>query len=164
MSACAPPSAIPLTAIVAAVAGETGISALRLTGADRDDETARARFLVCGLARQLTGRSLTNIGKALGGRDHTTIMHAIARYSALFAQDEVFRLSALRSAADLGILRLGAFDREHQQLRAAAGAIAARLDDAIGLVDEALAQLAQRRGALQARRDSLDKERENDAA
>jgi chromosomal replication initiator protein len=39
------------------------------------------------LAKQLTTRSLPDIGKRFGGRDHTTVLHAVRRIDALRAED-----------------------------------------------------------------------------
>ncbi len=42
------------------------------------------------LAKQLTTRSLPEIGRRFGGRDHTTVMHAVSRVSELMQQDNAF--------------------------------------------------------------------------
>jgi chromosomal replication initiator protein len=39
------------------------------------------------LARELTDSSLPKIGKAFGGRDHTTVMHATSKIAALMVED-----------------------------------------------------------------------------
>ena len=39
------------------------------------------------LAKQLTPRSLPEIGKKFGGRDHTTVMHAVRQIEKLTAED-----------------------------------------------------------------------------
>ena len=39
------------------------------------------------LAKQLTPRSLPEIGKKFGGRDHTTVMHAVRQIEQLTAED-----------------------------------------------------------------------------
>ena len=39
------------------------------------------------LAKQLTSRSLPEIGRQFGGRDHTTVMHAVKRIEELIASD-----------------------------------------------------------------------------
>ena len=39
------------------------------------------------LAKQLTTRSLPDIGRRFGGRDHTTVLHAVRRIEALRATD-----------------------------------------------------------------------------
>jgi len=39
------------------------------------------------LAKQLTSRSLPEIGRKFGGRDHTTVMHAVRKIDELMADD-----------------------------------------------------------------------------
>jgi chromosomal replication initiator protein len=39
------------------------------------------------LAKQLTSRSLPEIGRKFGGRDHTTVMHAVKRIDELRQND-----------------------------------------------------------------------------
>ncbi len=39
------------------------------------------------LAKQLTSRSLPEIGRKFGGRDHTTVMHAVRRIEELKQTD-----------------------------------------------------------------------------
>jgi chromosomal replication initiator protein len=50
------------------------------------------------LAKQLTSRSLPEIGRRFGNRDHTTVMHAVARVSDLMNHDAAF-------AEDVELLR-----------------------------------------------------------
>ena len=45
------------------------------------------------LARQLTHASLAEIGHAFGGKDHTTVLHAVQKISALLPQDPKLRRS-----------------------------------------------------------------------
>jgi chromosomal replication initiator protein len=42
------------------------------------------------LAKQLTQRSLPEIGRKFGNRDHTTVMHAVSRVGELMARDPGF--------------------------------------------------------------------------
>jgi chromosomal replication initiator protein len=39
------------------------------------------------IAKQITTRSLPDIGRRFGGRDHTTVLHAVRRIEELKAQD-----------------------------------------------------------------------------
>jgi chromosomal replication initiator protein len=39
------------------------------------------------LAKQLTARSLPEIGRKFGGRDHTTVMHAVRKIEELIESD-----------------------------------------------------------------------------
>ena len=50
------------------------------------------------LAKQLTSRSLPEIGRKFGGRDHTTVMHAVKKVDELRDHDTVF-------AEDVELLR-----------------------------------------------------------
>jgi chromosomal replication initiator protein len=39
------------------------------------------------LARQLTHASLAEVGRAFGGKDHTTVIHAVEKVQSLLNQD-----------------------------------------------------------------------------
>ncbi|MCS6986899.1 MAG: chromosomal replication initiator protein DnaA [Sphingomonadaceae bacterium] len=53
----------------------------------RARDVARPRQVAMYLAKQLTSRSLPEIGRRFGGRDHTTVMHAIRRIEELRRTD-----------------------------------------------------------------------------
>jgi chromosomal replication initiation ATPase DnaA len=58
------------------VAREFGISVMTIESRRRTDDAHRARQAAVYLALKLTAHSTTVIGRELGGRDHTTVMHA----------------------------------------------------------------------------------------
>lgn len=58
-----------------------------LLGPKRLRQIARPRQIAMWLAKQLTTRSLPEIGRRFGGRDHTTVMHGVRRIEALMATD-----------------------------------------------------------------------------
>jgi chromosomal replication initiator protein len=58
--------------------------------AGRARRIARPRQVAMYLARELTMRSLPEIGKRFGGRDHTTVLHACRRIAALCEEDKAF--------------------------------------------------------------------------
>jgi chromosomal replication initiator protein len=66
--------------------------------ARRARAVARPRQVAMYLAKQLTPRSLPEIGRKFGGRDHTTVMHAVRKIEELKAQDRTL-------AEDLELLR-----------------------------------------------------------
>lgn len=68
----------------------------------RAREVARPRQVAMYLAKMLTPRSLPEIGRRFGGRDHTTVMHAVKRIEELRATDhELDRdINQLRRALD----------------------------------------------------------------
>jgi len=51
---------------------------------------ARPRQVAMYLCKKLTKRSLPDIGRRFGGRDHTTVMHAVKRIDQLRAEDASF--------------------------------------------------------------------------
>jgi chromosomal replication initiator protein len=55
--------------------------------ARRAREVARPRQIAMYLAKQLTQRSLPEIGRRFGGRDHTTVIHAVKTIEALRVRD-----------------------------------------------------------------------------
>lgn len=58
---------------------------------------ARPRQVAMWLAKQITTRSLPDIGRRFGGRDHTTVLHAVRRIEALKGEDPMI-------ARDLDVL------------------------------------------------------------
>jgi len=58
-----------------------------LLSARRAREIARPRQIAMYLAKRLTPRSLPEIGRRFGNRDHTTVMHAVKRIDELRAAD-----------------------------------------------------------------------------
>jgi chromosomal replication initiator protein len=58
-----------------------------LIGQKRVRNFARPRQVAMYLCKQLTSRSLPEIGRRFGGRDHTTVMHGVKRIEELKIQD-----------------------------------------------------------------------------
>lgn len=59
--------------------------------AGRARRIARPRQVAMYLAREITSRSLPEIGKRFGGRDHTTVLHACRRIASLCDEDPLFK-------------------------------------------------------------------------
>jgi chromosomal replication initiator protein len=66
-----------------------GMKQADLLSERRNRAIARPRQAAMWLAKQLTTRSLPDIGRRFGGRDHTTVLHAVRRIEALRAEDPV---------------------------------------------------------------------------
>jgi chromosomal replication initiator protein len=64
-----------------------GISSEALTSPDRSARVAWARQVAMYLSRELTDATLPAIGRAFGGRNHTTVLHACRRTSERIARD-----------------------------------------------------------------------------
>ncbi|TNE38103.1 MAG: chromosomal replication initiator protein DnaA [Alphaproteobacteria bacterium] len=62
-----------------------------LLSARRARVVARPRQVAMYLSKQLTTRSLPEIGRKFGGRDHTTVMHAVRRIEELQLADTTIR-------------------------------------------------------------------------
>jgi chromosomal replication initiator protein len=58
-----------------------------MTSARRAREVARPRQVAMYLSKQLTPKSLPDIGRRFGGRDHTTVLHAVRKIEALVSRD-----------------------------------------------------------------------------
>src|SRR6185437_3970807 len=69
------------------VAEHFNIKMAEMTSARRARIVARPRQVAMYLAKQLTPRSLPEIGRKFGGRDHTTVMHAVKKIEELTAAD-----------------------------------------------------------------------------
>ena len=70
-----------------ATAKEFGITLDEMMSKRRARAIARPRQIAMYLSKMLTTRSLPDIGRRFGGRDHTTVIHAVKRIDALRAED-----------------------------------------------------------------------------
>ncbi len=78
---------ITIDEIQKACAEHYGMKQADLISERRNRSIARPRQAAMWLAKQLTTRSLPDIGRRFGGRDHTTVLHAVRRIEALRAED-----------------------------------------------------------------------------
>jgi chromosomal replication initiator protein len=69
------------------VAEHFNIKMAEMTSSRRARIVARPRQVAMYLAKQLTSRSLPEIGRKFGGRDHTTVMHAVRKIEELTRSD-----------------------------------------------------------------------------
>lgn len=72
------------------VAEHFNIKLAEMSSARRSRAVARPRQVAMYLAKQLTARSLPEIGRKFGGRDHTTVMHAVRKVDELRGLDAAF--------------------------------------------------------------------------
>lgn len=63
--------------VIAAAARQHGLEPEDLIGPSRRREVTGARAIAMFVLRAVSGRSLHAIGQSFGGRDHTTVMHAV---------------------------------------------------------------------------------------
>ena len=73
-----------------AVCEEFRVTLTDMTSKRRARVIARPRQVAMYLSKKLTKRSLPDIGRRFGGRDHTTVMHAVKRIDSLRAEDPAF--------------------------------------------------------------------------
>ena len=76
--------------LLAEACAATDISIPRLKGGERSKRIAVTRFAIMWTLREYSGMSLPEIGKTVGNRDHTTVMHACRRALVLRATDLEF--------------------------------------------------------------------------
>ena len=72
------------------VASHFNVRISDMHSARRARSVARPRQVAMYLAKQLTSRSLPEIGRKFGGRDHTTVMHAVRKVEELREHDTTF--------------------------------------------------------------------------
>ena len=89
---------ITIDEIQKSVAAHFNVRVSDMHSARRARSVARPRQVAMYLAKQLTTRSLPEIGRKFGGRDHTTVMHAVRKVEELREHDSGF-------AEDVELLR-----------------------------------------------------------
>lgn len=88
----------PIAAIQRVVADAFLVPVIHITSPRRTAHVVAARMVAVYLAHQITAKSLPELGRRFGGRDHTTILHSVRKMKARAAADPEF-------AVMLGLLR-----------------------------------------------------------
>jgi chromosomal replication initiator protein len=81
------PKRIKIEDIQRVVARQYNVSRADLLSSRRTANVVRPRQVAMYLAKTLTLRSLPEIGRRFGGRDHTTVLHAVRKIEALVSKD-----------------------------------------------------------------------------
>ncbi len=81
------PKRIKIEDIQRVVARQYNVSRSDLLSSRRTANVVRPRQVAMYLAKTLTLRSLPEIGRRFGGRDHTTVLHAVRKIEALVSKD-----------------------------------------------------------------------------
>jgi chromosomal replication initiation ATPase DnaA len=81
---------IPVSAIIDICAAKYGVLGVNVISAQRRKQFTHVRQIVMYLCASLTTRSLPQIGRCLGDRDHTTIMHGRNKIAERITRDPEF--------------------------------------------------------------------------
>ncbi len=81
------PKRVKIEEIQKLVAGHYSVSRADILSSRRTAVVVRPRQIAMYLSKVLTLRSLPEIGRRFGGRDHTTVLHAVRKIEALAATD-----------------------------------------------------------------------------
>jgi chromosomal replication initiator protein len=84
------PPVVDVRKIVEEVAKRFGVEPSEIKGKCRSKDIVAPRQLAMYLTRILTDTSLPAIGKAFGGKDHSTVLHACRRVEAKLGNDRAF--------------------------------------------------------------------------
>ena len=87
-----------ITRVIETVAAEHSLSPVVVLSSVRTREAVAARQKGLYLAYRLSGKSLPEIGRRFGGRDHTTVLHAVRKLEAMAEVDPFSRAELLRLA------------------------------------------------------------------
>jgi chromosomal replication initiator protein len=90
----------PTTQIQELVALSYGLHPASMTSPNREMRVAHPRQIAMFLTREITHRSLPEIGRCFGGRDHSTVIHAIRAVRQRMKRDPFVKadVEALRKA------------------------------------------------------------------
>ena len=82
---------ITIDQIIDVVCEQMNVDRERMASSERTREVAIARQLAMFLAKKHTKQPLTNIGAAIGGRNHATVLHSCKTISNLMDTEKLFR-------------------------------------------------------------------------
>ncbi|MBQ6518000.1 MAG: chromosomal replication initiator protein DnaA [Anaerolineaceae bacterium] len=83
--------------IIESVSGVFGVPVEKVMSRDRTKDVALTRQVIMYLMREEANVSLPQIGLAMGGRDHTTVIHACEKVASLLQTDNAFRSRVFRA-------------------------------------------------------------------
>lgn len=81
---------IALDNIIRVVSRHYDVSPVDIRGKSRHKDIAAVRQITFYLMKKLTYNSLQAIGRSIGGRDHSTVIHAVQKVEAMVASDKHF--------------------------------------------------------------------------
>jgi len=90
------PTEITPSLIISVVAEHFGVKTEDITSKKRNSEFVMPRQVVMYLCREMTDTSFTNIGKLLGKKDHTTVIHGVNKI-----EDELKTSEELRNKIEI---------------------------------------------------------------
>jgi len=96
------PKKYPIRDIIGAVSDHYCIDEVDIVSARRTGDLVLPRHVAMYLAKQLTHRSLPEIGRMFGQRDHTTILYAVKKIGRKIQTDDVLRLAISEIRRKLG--------------------------------------------------------------
>lgn len=98
------PARLTLTYILASCCAAFEVPVSDVKSERKTRHLLRARFAYFYLARHLTPKSFPEIGKFLGGRDHTTSIHGMRRCEQIMEVDADYRMAVLALRKHLEML------------------------------------------------------------
>jgi len=87
---------VHLDNVLQSVSDVFGVTIDRILGRDRSQDVALPRQIAMYLLREEANYSLPQIGDALGGRDHTTVMYACDKVADLLERDDRLRRQVIK--------------------------------------------------------------------
>ncbi|MBP3227225.1 MAG: chromosomal replication initiator protein DnaA [Bacteroidaceae bacterium] len=87
------PTEVTVNDVLVAVAKQTGVTRRDIGSKSRRAPVVAARHMAAYLLKKHLDLRYTDIGEALGGRDHSTVLHALRQADARLATDEAWRKS-----------------------------------------------------------------------
>lgn len=90
---------ITMESIIRAVGEQFGLQPAQLKMKSNERKIAYPRQIAMYLAKELTGASLPEIGRAFGGKHHTTVLHSVQKIEALRLKDSELN-SVIQSLTD----------------------------------------------------------------
>lgn len=109
----APSRPLRLCDVMNVTAAVTGVAVSMLVGPSRNFSYVRARHIAARVAFEQGRWSLTQIGRALGGRDHSTILYAVHAMMARAEADQL--LTSQLEAVRTGVARIAAGEMRWRQ-------------------------------------------------